>query len=55
MGVDDIRTMEAGMPFRHICQPEDVAALVLFLLSDEGGYVSGQCIALDGGGMVPRR
>jgi NAD(P)-dependent dehydrogenase (short-subunit alcohol dehydrogenase family) len=55
MGIDDIRTMESGMPFHHICQPEDVAALVRFLLSDEGGYVSGQCIALDGGGMVPRR
>jgi NAD(P)-dependent dehydrogenase (short-subunit alcohol dehydrogenase family) len=55
MGVEDIRTMEEGMPFRHICQPEDVAALVRFLVSDEGGYISGQCLAIDGGGMVPRR
>ena len=55
MGVEDIQTMEERMPFHHICQPEDVAALVRFLVSDEGGYVNGQCIAIDGGGMPPRR
>lgn len=55
MGIEDIRTMEERMPFRHICQPEDVADLVRFLVSDQGGYISGQCIGLDGGGMPPRR
>jgi NAD(P)-dependent dehydrogenase (short-subunit alcohol dehydrogenase family) len=55
MGVEDIRTMEERMPFQHICQPEDVAALVRFLVSDDGGYISVQCIGLDGGGMPPRR
>jgi NAD(P)-dependent dehydrogenase (short-subunit alcohol dehydrogenase family) len=55
MGVTDIRTMEEHMPFQHICQPEDVADLIRFLLSDAGGYVNSQQIDLDGGGMAPRR
>jgi NAD(P)-dependent dehydrogenase (short-subunit alcohol dehydrogenase family) len=29
--------------------PEDVAAMVAFLLSDDGAYVNGQTILVDGG------
>lgn len=36
-------------PTRHLGQPEDVAKLVAFLISEENGYVSGQTIAIDGG------
>lgn len=36
-------------PTRRLGNPEDVAHLVAYLLSDENGYVSGQVIAIDGG------
>jgi len=30
-------------------QPEEVAALVSFLASDQAGYITGQVIRIDGG------
>jgi NAD(P)-dependent dehydrogenase (short-subunit alcohol dehydrogenase family) len=49
-GVEDISTLAASMPFGRVCQPEDVAAAVRYLVSDAAGYVTGQRIAVDGGG-----
>jgi NAD(P)-dependent dehydrogenase (short-subunit alcohol dehydrogenase family) len=49
-GVEDIRTLDASSPFGRVCQPEDVAAVVRYLVSDQAGYVSGQRIYVDGGG-----
>ena len=37
------------IPLGRIGSPEDIAATVLYLASDEAGYVSGQTIAVDGG------
>ncbi len=50
MGVEDIATMDAGAAFGRVCRPEDVAGVVRFLCSDEAGYLTGQVIAVDGGG-----
>jgi 3-oxoacyl-[acyl-carrier protein] reductase len=50
MGVDDISTMDANAPFGRVCRPEDVAGVVRFLCSEEAGYLTGQVIAVDGGG-----
>lgn len=36
-------------PTRRLGEPEDVAKVVAFLLSDDNAYVSGQTIAIDGG------
>jgi 3-oxoacyl-[acyl-carrier protein] reductase len=49
-GVDDISTLHPAMPFGRVCQPEDVAAVVRFLVSDAAGYVTGTRIRVDGGG-----
>jgi 3-oxoacyl-[acyl-carrier protein] reductase len=32
-----------------VCQPEDVAGVVAFLVGPAAGYVTGQRIAVDGG------
>jgi NAD(P)-dependent dehydrogenase (short-subunit alcohol dehydrogenase family) len=36
-------------PLRRLAQPEDVAAAVRFLLSDDAAYISGTSIVVDGG------
>jgi 3-oxoacyl-[acyl-carrier protein] reductase len=38
----------ALVPMKRAGQPEEVAALVGFLASDEAGYISGQVISIDG-------
>jgi NAD(P)-dependent dehydrogenase (short-subunit alcohol dehydrogenase family) len=49
MGVDDIRSMDAGAPFGHVCTPEEVADAVRFLVSERASYLTGQRIGVDGG------
>lgn len=42
-------TMLAGIPCKKLGKPEDVAAAVCFLASEEASYITGQVIAVDGG------
>ncbi len=46
----DLRSFDASSPFGRVCQPLDVAKVVLWLCSDGAGYVTGQRIECDGGG-----
>ena len=51
-GVDDLRQLDASMPFGRVCQPEDVANVVRFLVSDQNSYLTGERLYCDGGGPV---
>lgn len=48
-GVEDIRTLDAGSPFGHVCTPDEVADAVRFVVSDRASYLTGQRIGVDGG------
>ena len=48
--LDDLRSMDAAAPFGRVCQPSDIANVVLWLCSAGAGYVTGQRIEVDGGG-----
>jgi len=36
-------------PMRRLCRPEEIAAAVVFLLSDEASHITGVSLAVDGG------
>ena len=38
-----------AIPMRRLGQPEDIAALVVFLASDAAGFITGQTISVSGG------
>ena len=46
----DLRSLDATSPFGRVCQPLDVANVVLWLCSEGSGYVTGQRIECNGGG-----
>lgn len=43
------RQLAEGVPLRRLGEPEDIANMVLFLLSDLASYVTAQAILVDGG------
>ena len=43
------KAMLAGIPAKRIGKPEDVAAAVAFLASEEASYITGQVLGVDGG------
>jgi 3-oxoacyl-[acyl-carrier protein] reductase len=50
--LEDLRTLDGAAPFGRVCQPADVANVVVWLCSGGAGYVTGQRIQVDGGGLA---
>jgi 3-oxoacyl-[acyl-carrier protein] reductase len=48
-----VRSMEEAVPLGRLGTPDDVAAAVLFLASEEAGYITGTTIVVDGGQTLP--
>jgi NAD(P)-dependent dehydrogenase (short-subunit alcohol dehydrogenase family) len=54
MGDNELYAAGARIPMGRIGRPQDIAAVVAFLLSDDAGYMTGQSVAANGGAiMVP--
>jgi len=53
IGQKIVDNMKAGTQLRRLGQPEEVAAVVAFLASDDASYVTGEIVGVSGGmGMV---
>jgi NAD(P)-dependent dehydrogenase (short-subunit alcohol dehydrogenase family) len=50
--LEHLRSLDASSPFGRVCQPEDVANVVLWFCSPGAGYVTGQRVQCDGGGAI---
>jgi 3-oxoacyl-[acyl-carrier protein] reductase len=49
---NDITELHKSFPFGRVCQPQDIANVATFLCSEQGSYVNGQIIYVDGGGFT---
>jgi NAD(P)-dependent dehydrogenase (short-subunit alcohol dehydrogenase family) len=50
LGVADIRERDATAPFGFVCTPDDIAATIAFLCSDDARYITNERITVSGGG-----
>ena len=53
MGDDYISSMTAAIPLKRLGGVSDIGYAVLFLASDEAGFITGQTITVDGGQTLP--
>jgi 3-oxoacyl-[acyl-carrier protein] reductase len=52
MKVDDIHELAGRFPLGRVCEPEDVADAVSFLVGPGGSNITGQRLVVDGGGFT---
>lgn len=44
-----VEELLAQTPMRRVCQPKEIASVVMFLASEESSYMTGQSLSVDGG------
>jgi NAD(P)-dependent dehydrogenase (short-subunit alcohol dehydrogenase family) len=52
MGEAEIAASGRALPLGRIAQPEEIARAALFLASDDAGFITGQCLHVNGGGYL---
>ncbi len=51
---EQIRDEGAKLPLKRLGTPQEIAKAVRFLVSDDGSYITGACLRVDGGIVLPR-
>ena len=49
---EDLKSLADETPLERIGSPEDIARMVYFLSSDEGSFITGQIIGVNGGFLI---
>jgi NAD(P)-dependent dehydrogenase (short-subunit alcohol dehydrogenase family) len=49
MPTDEVDALKANIPIGRLGEPADIAAMGALLMSDEGSFITGQVISVDGG------
>ena len=49
MGEEELAAAGRAIPLGHIAQPEEIARTAVFLASDAAGFITGQCVHVNGG------
>ena len=47
--MQDLRELDSRFPFGRVCQPSDIADVVVYLCSDAASYLTDQRVVVDGG------
>jgi glucose 1-dehydrogenase len=48
-----LKQASAGLPLGRMCQPEEIARGVIFLVAPESSYITGTTLSIDGGSQLP--
>jgi glucose 1-dehydrogenase len=51
---EQIREEGRKLPLGRLAKPEEIASAVRYLVSDEAAYITGTCMRVDGGILLPR-
>ena len=52
MGEEEIAVAGRALPLGRLAEPEDIARAAVFLASDSAGFITGQCLHVNGGGYL---
>jgi len=50
---DPIQQAKAKIPVKRFANPEEIAAVICRIASEEFSYMTGSCLDIDGGALLP--